>query len=91
MLGFVHVETNQFADSSTSKNGEYWGGLSDLGRKLVVQRNELGTDQPLTVRHASDKAVLEMMTLSKSLKLSCLTQGQRLFSIIQEMLTIKYY
>ena len=64
MLGFVHVENNQFADSSTSKNGEYWGGLSDLGRKLVVKCNELGII--IDGSHASDKAVLEMMTLSKS-------------------------
>ena len=64
MLGFVHVENNQFADSSTGKNGEYWGGLSNLGRKLVVKCNDLGII--IDGSHASDKAVLEMMTLSKS-------------------------
>ena len=64
MLGLVHVENNQFADSSTGKNGEYWGGLSNLGRKLVVKCNDLGII--IDGSHASDKAVLEMMTLSKS-------------------------
>ena len=64
MLGVVHVENNQFADSSTSKNGEYWGGLSNLGRKLVQKCNELGII--IDGSHASDKAVLEMITLSKS-------------------------
>ena len=64
MLGFVHVENNQFADSSTSKKGDYWGGLSNLGRKLVVKCNELGII--IDGSHASDKAVVEMLKLSKA-------------------------
>ena len=64
------------------------GGLSNLGRKLVVKCNDLGII--IDGSHASDKAVLEMMTLSKS-PIILSHSGQRPFLIIQEMLTIKYY
>ena len=40
MLGLVHISNNQFADSSTDKEGEKWGGLSPLGIKLIERAND---------------------------------------------------
>ena len=64
------------------------GVVYQFGKKLVVKCNDLGII--IDGSHASDKAVLEMMTLSKS-PIILSHSGARLFLIIQEMLTIKYY
>ena len=64
MLGLVHVTNNQFADSSTDKKGEKWGGLSPLGKELVKRANDLGII--LDGSHASDKAVLQLIELSRA-------------------------
>ena len=64
MLGLVHVTNNQFADSSTDKKGEKWGGLSPMGKELVKRANDLGII--LDGSHASDKAVLQLIELSRA-------------------------
>ena len=51
MLGLVHVSNNQFADSSTDKEGELWGGLSPLGVKLVKRANNLGIILAVSYTH----------------------------------------
>jgi membrane dipeptidase len=62
MLGLVHMSNNQFADSSTDKNGPKWGGLSPLGRQLVERANALG--MVIDASHAHDETLAQLMALS---------------------------
>jgi membrane dipeptidase len=62
LVGPVHSANNQFADSSTDRSGEKWGGLSPLGRELVKEANRLG--MVLDPSHASDKVLDQMLDLS---------------------------
>jgi membrane dipeptidase len=62
MIGPVHSQSNQFADSATS--AAKWGGLSPLGRQLVERANELGII--LDASHASDAAFDQMLSLSRT-------------------------
>lgn len=62
MLGLVHMSNNQFADSSTDRNGQKWGGLSPLGRALVKRANALG--MVIDGSHAHDDTLAQLMALS---------------------------
>jgi len=62
MVGLVHASNNQFADSSTDKNGPRWNGLSPLGRELIKRANRLGMIVDLS--HASDAALEQAIALS---------------------------
>lgn len=64
MVGPVHFANNQFADSATDPAGQRWNGLSPLGRDLVREANRLGL--VLDGSHAHDKAVYDMIALSKT-------------------------
>mgnify|MGYP001796455308 CR=1 FL=1 len=62
MLGLVHFDSNQFADSST--DDPLHGGLSELGRALVREANRLG--MIVDASHASDDALRDMMEVSST-------------------------
>jgi membrane dipeptidase len=62
MVGLVHSRNNQFADSSTDKAGQIWGGLSPLGRALIKRANALGMIVDLS--HAHDEALVQAIALS---------------------------
>ncbi len=62
MLGIVHTTNNQFADSSTDKSGQIWGGLSPAGRELVREANRLGI--VVDASHAHDDVLEQMIELS---------------------------
>jgi membrane dipeptidase len=62
MVGLVHSRNNQFADSSTDKAGQKWGGLSPLGKALIKRANALGMIVDLS--HAHDEALAQAIALS---------------------------
>ena len=64
MVGPVHFDTNQLADSSTAPKGPRWGGLSPLGKELVEEANRLGVI--LDASHASDDVFDDLIELSKT-------------------------
>ena len=64
MVGLVHSRNNQFADSSTDKSGQKWGGLSPLGRQLIQRANALG--MIVDMSHAHDEALAQAIELSQT-------------------------
>jgi membrane dipeptidase len=60
LVGVVHTENNQFADSATDK--PRWNGLSPLGRDWVREMNRLG--MVIDASHASDAAFDQMVEQS---------------------------
>lgn len=64
MIGPVHFANNQFADSSTDRDGPEWNGLSPLGIELINEANRLG--MIVDASHASDEATRQMIELSKT-------------------------
>ncbi len=64
IIGLVHMSNNQFADSSTDKNGPQWGGLSPLGRQLVERANALG--MVIDASHAHDATLAQLIELSRT-------------------------
>ena len=64
MVGLVHSTNNQFADSSTDKSGQKWGGLSPLGRQLIRRANRLG--MIVDMSHAHDEALAQAIELSET-------------------------
>jgi membrane dipeptidase len=65
MAGPTHNGNNQFADSARPRPGDIsHRGLSPLGRAWVAEMNRLG--MVIDGSHASDAAIEQMMTLSKT-------------------------
>ena len=64
MVGLVHSSNNQFADSSTDKGGQKWGGLSPLGKQLIQRANQLG--MIVDMSHAHDEALAQAIELSET-------------------------
>ncbi|MFA6985069.1 MAG: dipeptidase [Arenimonas sp.] len=64
MIGLVHEENNDFADSATDDAGPKWHGLSDAGRELVRRANDLG--MVVDGSHASDEALDDIIATSRT-------------------------
>ena len=62
MMGPVHFQNNDLADSATDK--VEWGGLSPSGKAFVAEANRLGV--VLDASHASDLVLDQMLALSKA-------------------------
>ncbi len=58
----THSNTNDWCDSSTDQ--PRWGGLNDLGEKIVVEMNRIG--MMIDVSHISDEAFWDVMRVSKA-------------------------
>jgi membrane dipeptidase len=66
-ITLTHTGHNQICDTSTPRDSakpEEYGGLSEFGRKVVLEMNRLG--MMVDVSHASNKATLEILALSKA-------------------------
>lgn len=66
-ITLTHTAHNQICDSSTPRDDqpkEEYGGLSDFGKKVVVEMNKLG--MMVDVSHTSKKATLAAIALSKA-------------------------
>ncbi|PZW77451.1 MULTISPECIES: dipeptidase [unclassified Pseudomonas] len=62
MLGLVHAQNNDFADSATAL--PHWHGLSPAGRELVQAANRLGI--LIDVSHTSDAVFDQVLALSRA-------------------------
>lgn len=66
-ITLTHSGHNQICDSSTPRENEpkeEYGGLSEFGKQVVREMNRLG--MMIDVSHASKKATIEALTLSKA-------------------------
>jgi membrane dipeptidase len=63
-LGLSHTRNNQLCDSSTDREGEEHGGLSDFGEEVVRELNRIG--MMVDVSHISDKAFYDVLQVSKA-------------------------
>ncbi len=57
----AHNTTNAFVD--TCNDVSRWGGINDLGKKIIAEMNELG--MVINVAHASNDAILQTVEASK--------------------------
>jgi membrane dipeptidase len=62
LVGVVHTQNNQFADSATDQ--PRWNGLSPLGRDWVAEMNRLG--MVIDASHASDAVFDQLLEQSKA-------------------------
>src|ERR1700730_2760576 len=60
-MTLTHANNNEFADSS--QDTRRWGGLNDLGRKVVKEMNRLGVI--VDVSHTSDETVEDVLKITK--------------------------
>lgn len=65
-ISLSHNGHSQFCDSNTGEKDSVWlhNGLSDLGKKAVVEMNRLGI--MIDVSHPSKEAMKQMIALSKA-------------------------
>jgi membrane dipeptidase len=63
-MTLVHSSHNQLADSSTPRTEPLNNGLSELGKKTVVEMNRLGMMVDLS--HASEKSFWDAVAVSKA-------------------------
>ena len=57
----AHNTTNAFIDSCNDIS--YWGGINDLGKKIIAEMNNLG--MVINIAHASNDAILQTVEASK--------------------------
>lgn len=57
----AHNTTNAFID--TSNDVSRWGGINDLGRKIIGEMNDLG--MVINIAHASNDAILQSVEASR--------------------------
>jgi len=57
----AHNTTNAFVDSCNDVSR--WGGINDLGKKVIVEMNRLG--MVINIAHASNDAILQTVEASK--------------------------
>lgn len=57
----AHNTTNAFID--TCNDVRRWGGINDLGRKIIREMNDLG--MVINIAHASNEAILQSVEASK--------------------------
>lgn len=65
-VSLAHNGHSQFSDSNTGEADSVWlhNGLSDLGKKAVIEMNRLGI--MIDISHPSREAVMQMLELSKA-------------------------
>lgn len=63
-LGLSHTRNNQLCDSSTDRERELHGGLSEFGREVVQELNRLG--MMVDVSHISDQAFFDVLAVSQA-------------------------
>jgi membrane dipeptidase/D-alanyl-D-alanine dipeptidase len=65
-MSLAHQGHSQFSDSNTGESDDVWlyGGLSELGKKAVVEINRTGI--MIDVSHPSKQAFLDIIELSKA-------------------------
>ncbi|MGB8704167.1 MAG: dipeptidase [Gillisia sp.] len=65
-ISICHNGHNQFCDSNTGEKSNYWlhNGLSDLGKKAVLEMNRLGI--MVDVSHLSKQSIKQIFALSKA-------------------------
>lgn len=65
-VSLAHNGHSQFSDSNTGEADSVWlhNGLSELGKKAVVEMNRLGI--MIDISHPSREAVMQMLSLSKA-------------------------
>jgi len=65
-LSLAHNGHNQLSDSNTGErdNDDVHGGVSDLGREVIAEKNRLG--MMVDVSHPSRAAILQMAEISKA-------------------------
>lgn len=63
-LGLSHSRNNQLCDSSTDREGEEHGGLTDFGREVVRELNRLG--MMVDVTHISDRSFYDVLEVTQA-------------------------
>ncbi|GAB4034148.1 dipeptidase [Spirosoma gilvum] len=63
-ITLTHFANNLIGDSSTDPDGPMYGGLSDFGKKVVVEMNRLGI--LIDVSHVADSTFYDALALSKA-------------------------
>lgn len=65
-MSLSHNGHSQFSDSNTGEKDSVWlhNGLSDLGKKAVIEMNRLGI--MIDISHPSKEAMLQMVKLSRA-------------------------
>jgi len=57
----AHNTSTAFIDACSDKS--YWGGINDLGKKIIAEMNNLG--MVINIAHASNDAILQTVEASK--------------------------
>jgi membrane dipeptidase len=63
-ITLTHFANNLIGDSSTDPDGPMYGGLSEFGKKVVVEMNRLGI--LIDVSHVADSTFYDALALSKA-------------------------
>ncbi len=63
-ITLCHSKNNDICDSSTDPSGPEYGGLSELGEKVVRKMNDLGI--MIDISHASDETFYDVLRLSRA-------------------------